>query len=189
MAGIDKYPIIFLDRDGTIIVDKVYLNNPDEVEFIDGVIDGLKKLYDNGYKLVIVTNQSGVSRGKVSLDNLEKIHEKIKSILNAHGVSLFKIFYCPHLPEDNCECRKPKIGMVKEIENIINKEKSFVIGDKDSDIGFGKNLGIKTILLLPNEKNNESGTTEKPDFVVSSFYSAVEIVLHEYEKCNDGKDL
>lgn len=177
-----KYPIIFLDRDGTIIVDKVYLNNPDEVEFIDGVIENLKKLYQAGFKLVIVTNQSGVARGKVELKNLYAIHKKILDILRHNGVELFKIYYCPHLPEDNCDCRKPKTGMVKEIENVIDKEKSFAVGDKDTDIGFGKNLGIKTILLTSGRQTVCDEIQYKPDFFATNFYEVTEIILRECRK-------
>ena len=170
MDNIDKLPIVFLDRDGTIIVDKVYLNNPEEVEFIDGVIEGLQKLYSHNFKLVIVTNQSGISRGFVQLENLNAIHQKIVNVLKIHGVELFKIYYCPHLPEDNCNCRKPKIGMVEEIKMLIDKNKSFVIGDKDLDVYFGKNLGIKTI-LISKDKNIKDA-----DYVVENFKQAVEII-------------
>ena len=170
-----KLPIVFLDRDGTIIVDKVYLNNPDEVEFIDGVIDGLKKLVKARYKLVIVTNQSGVSRGLVQVENLYAIHDRICKELRRFGVEIFKIYYCPHLPEDNCGCRKPKTGMIKEIESLIDKENSYVIGDKQTDIGFGKNLGIKTILISADEISKDLNYVA--DFVVKNFVEAVNIVL------------
>ncbi len=173
MATNDKFPIIFLDRDGTIIVDKVYLNNPKEVEFFDGVIDGLKKLVEKNFKLVIVTNQSGISRGLVSIENLNKIHQKILEILSSYGVNLYKIYFCPHLPEENCECRKPKIGMVKEIKHLIDKDKSFMIGDKEIDVEFGKNLGVKTI-LISNDRNIQS----KAEFVVKDFLEAVNVILN-----------
>lgn len=179
MARDVKHPMIFLDRDGTIIVDKIYLNNPEEVEFIDGVIDNLIKLYQAGFKLVIVTNQSGVARGKVDLENLHAIHNKISNILDSYGVKLFKIYYCPHLPEDNCDCRKPKTGMVKEIESMIDKDNSFVIGDKDTDIGFGKNLGVKTILLTYDKTTNFNDMIYTPDFIVTSFDEATKIILRE----------
>lgn len=172
-----KLPIIFLDRDGTIIVDKVYLNNPEEVEFINGVIDGLQKLVQRGFKLVIVTNQSGIARGIVQIENLHAIHKKIIDVLKPHGVEIFKIYYCPHLPEDNCNCRKPKTGMVEEIKALIDIKKSFVIGDKDTDVYFGKNLGIKTVLLT-RDKNNIPLET---DFVAENFNEAVEIVIKQTE--------
>lgn len=166
-----KFSIVFLDRDGTIIVDKVYLNDPDGVEFIDGVIDGLKRLYQYGYKLVIVTNQSGIAKGLVQEENLHKIHQKIKDVLIQSKVDIFKIYYCPHSPEENCDCRKPKTGMVKEIIDIIDKEKSFVVGDKESDIEFGKTLGIKSILLSEKQANT------KADFIAKNFNEAVEYIL------------
>ncbi len=171
MGTTHKLPIIFLDRDGTLIIDKVYLNDPNGVEFIEGVIDGLKKLNQCGYKLVIVTNQSGVARGLVQEENLHKIHQKIKDILIQNKVDIFKIYYCPHSPEENCNCRKPKIGMVEEIIDMMDTKKSFVVGDKESDIEFGKTLGIKSILL------SEKRVNTKADFIAKNFNEAVEYIL------------
>lgn len=171
MATANKLPIIFLDRDGTIIVDKVYLNNPEEVEFIEGVKYGLKELVSLGFKIVIVTNQSGVARGLVKIENLDIIHKRIKEELKSEGVEIFKIYYCPHLPQENCECRKPKLGMIKEIEHLIDKKRSFMIGDKETDVEFGKNLGIKTILIT-----EDKDVISKADYLVNSFKDAVRII-------------
>lgn len=178
MGRTNKLPIVFLDRDGTIIVDKIYLNNPQEVEFINGVIDGLKRIVLSGYKIVIVTNQSGIARGYVKEENLHAIHKKIIEVLKSNDIDVYRIYYCPHLPEDNCNCRKPKIGMVKEILHLVDKENSFMVGDKDTDIGFGKNLGIKTILI-----SNNPQITYAADYVVDSFEKAVKIILqHKIKK-------
>lgn len=171
MATANKLPIIFLDRDGTIIVDKVYLNNPEDVEFIEGVKYGLKELVSLGFKIVIVTNQSGVARGLVKIENLDLIHKRIKEELKSEGVEIFKIYYCPHLPQENCECRKPKLGMIKEIEHLIDKKRSFMIGDKETDVEFGKNLGIKTILIT-----EDKDIISKADYLVNSFKDAVRII-------------
>ncbi len=178
MDRVNKLPIVFLDRDGTIIVDKVYLNDPKEVEFIDGVIDGLKKLSENNFKLIIVSNQSGIARGLVQIENLNEIHKVITETLKKHNVEIFRIYYCPHLPQDNCECRKPKTGMVKEILDFIDKDKSFVIGDKESDVEFGLAVGIKTIIL----SNREIST--RAHFVARNFKEAVDFILSsiKYEK-------
>ncbi|MCX7957030.1 MAG: HAD family hydrolase [Endomicrobia bacterium] len=171
MAADYRFPVVFLDRDGTLIVDKVYLNDPDGIEFLEGVIGGLKKLYDLGFKLVIVTNQSGVARKLVDLKNLELIHKNIIDILSSSGVEILDILYCPHLPQDNCECRKPKIGMVKNIIDKIDKNRSFVVGDKESDVEFGKNLGIKAILI-----SNKDNINTRADFVVRNFKEVVDII-------------
>ncbi len=183
MGQYDKLPIIFLDRDGTIIVDKVYLNDPNEVEFIDGVIEGLKKLYLYGFKLVIVTNQSGISRGLVQLENLNLIHKKMVNVLKSFGIEIYRIYYCPHLPSDNCSCRKPKIGLVEELLDKIDVNNSFVIGDKDTDVLFGKNLGVKTVLI---QQNRELQLSCKPDFISADFISAVNWIL---KNCNLHKNL
>jgi len=181
MAGAVKLPLVFLDRDGTIIVDKVYLNDPEGVEFIEGAIEGLKRLYEEGFKLVIVTNQSGISRGLVDVENLRLIHEKITDVLKKEGVELLGIYYCPHLPEDNCNCRKPKTGLVEHLIPYMEKERSYVIGDRLSDMEFGKNLGVKTILL----KGVEPEAEQIADFVAPDFASAVEWILRQRQKDED----
>lgn len=182
-----KQPIIFLDRDGTIIVDKVYLNNPKEVIFYKDVIPSLKVLQKKGYKFVIVTNQSGISRGVVKKKNLYLIHKKIKNILLRNGIKLFKIYFCPHHPEMNCDCRKPKIGMVKKILHLVDKQKSFMIGDLPTDIEFGKNLGVKTIFIKRRRKINNSFKKQEADYVVKNFSSAKNKILKylsSFEKSN-----
>ncbi|MCX7910136.1 MAG: HAD family hydrolase [Endomicrobia bacterium] len=173
MERTNKLSVVFLDRDGTIIVDKVYLNDPDGVEFIEGVKEGLQKLNSLGFKFILVTNQSGIARGLVRLENLELIHKKIREELSLNGVDIFKIYYCPHLPEDNCNCRKPKVGMVeKDVLNLIDKKTSFMIGDKETDVEFGKSLGIKSILITKDKNINTQA-----DYVVSNFKDAVDIII------------
>lgn len=172
MATDDKFPIVFLDRDGTIIVDKIYLNDPDGVEFLEGAQQALKRVCDAGFKIVIVTNQSGVAKGLVQIENLNLIHQKIKDSLSSYGVEIFRIYFCPHPVDGNCNCRKPKTGMVKEIENLIDKEKSFMIGDKETDIEFGINLGIKTILLTDNLEQQT-----KANYKAKNLLEAVDIIL------------
>ncbi len=165
---------VFLDRDGTIIKNVPYLNNPDEIEFLTGVIEGLKILVNNGFSLFVVTNQSGVSRGFIKIQKLEEIHTKIKNILRENGIDIKEIVYCPHHPDDNCNCRKPKTGM---IDNILKKYKidlrnSYLIGDKDEDIILAKNTGIKSISV-----SNEIKTS--PDFKAKNFKEAVSWIIKD----------
>ncbi len=173
-------PIIFLDRDGTIIKDKIYLNNPKEIKFYKDIFMSMKKLQLSGYKFVIVTNQSGIARGYVSRKNVILIHKKIREILKSKGIKIFKIYFCPHHPEEKCGCRKPAIGMVKNIISLIDKKKSFMIGDLPTDIEFGKNLGIKTILIKRKKLKNFS---VKPDYIVKTFSSAAKKIISLEKKC------
>ncbi|MGV8168807.1 MAG: D-glycero-alpha-D-manno-heptose-1,7-bisphosphate 7-phosphatase [Candidatus Nanoarchaeia archaeon] len=166
-----KHPTVFLDQDGTIIKYIEWLNNPDEVEFRVNTEKGLSRLHDAGYKLVIITNQSGIAKGLVQEKNLKLIHEKIENDLKKHGIKFWKIFYCPHDPLEKCSCRKPKTGMIDSILKDVDFPKSCVIGDSEADIEFGKNLGIKTILISQEKKET------KADHVVKDLLEAAEIML------------
>ncbi len=159
---------VFLDRDGTIIKDIPYLNTPQKIEFLPYVFEGLKLFLSKGFNLFIVTNQSGVSRGFIKLKELERIHKKIKDILKKEGIKIKDIVYCPHLPEDNCNCRKPKTGLIEILlkKYKIDLKKSYLVGDKDEDILLAKNIGIKSVSV--SDKINV-----KPDFVAKNFKEAV----------------
>ncbi|MEO0230986.1 MAG: HAD family hydrolase [candidate division WOR-3 bacterium] len=159
---------IFLDRDGTIIKNVPYLNDPEKIEFLPYVIESLKILISNGFTLFIVTNQSGISRGLIKLKELEKIHKRIKNILKKKGIKIKDIVYCPHLPEENCNCRKPKTGLIEVLlkKYKIDLKKSYLIGDKDEDILLAKNIGIKSVSV--SDKINV-----KPDFIAKNFKEAV----------------
>ena len=138
-----------LDRDGTIIVDRNYLSNPDEVELIPGVGAALRRLSELGLGLVVLTNQSAVGRGFFDLDRLQLIHRRMEELLAAKGVRLAGIYVCPHLPEDGCRCRKPLSGLLETAESQLDfsAEESFVIGDKPCDIDLGRRAGATTFLV------------------------------------------
>ena len=141
-------PAIFFDRDGTLIYDKVYLNDPKQVEFIPGAIECLKTLSDLGFYLVIVTNQSGVARGLVQLENLEKIHARMQELLAPHNLKINGFFFSPHL-DDNEPSRKPNPGMLEEAMKKISilRAQSWMIGDRMTDVEAGRRAGVKTVLL------------------------------------------
>ncbi|MCB0394625.1 MAG: HAD family hydrolase, partial [Bdellovibrionales bacterium] len=131
--------VIFLDRDGTIIVDKVYLNDPDGIEYLPGVEEALKLLNSKGYEFVIVTNQSGVPRGIVSLENLDTIHRRIKSHFETHGIHFLSFHFAPYMTDSNHEMRKPNAGMLKEASEMhgISFSESWMIGDRMTDVEAG----------------------------------------------------
>ena len=104
--------LALLDRDGTIIVDKVHLRDPDGIEFAPGAIEGLQLLRDAGFALVLITNQSGIARGYFDLATLGRIHDRLQSMLAVNELRLEAIYFCPHGPDDGCDCRKPAPGMV-----------------------------------------------------------------------------
>ncbi|UAL07807.1 MAG: HAD-IIIA family hydrolase [Candidatus Methanogranum gryphiswaldense] len=140
---------VLVDRDGTIVMDVPYCADPDKIQLLPGSAKGIKQLNDAGYKVIVVTNQSGIGRGLVTHEDLAKVHERLCQLIEAEGGHLDGIYYCPHHPDDNCGCRKPAIGMGEKvfIEHPINPTASYMIGDFDRDVQFGMKLGLKTFLV------------------------------------------
>jgi len=158
----------FLDRDGVLNHDYGYISKHKDIVLIEGVKEALQIIVDNEFIPIIITNQSGISRGYFTHYDLFKINCKLNNLL---GNKLKNVFYCPHTPEDNCQCRKPNPYMIiKASEHYnIDLSKSWMIGDKDSDILCGKNAGVKTI-KIGNEINNA-------DYVFPNLLKAVEKIL------------
>ena len=158
MAKDADRPVVFLDRDGTIIKDKHYLSDPDAVELLPGAAQGLRRLRDLGAVLVVTSNQSGVGRGYFTEQDVERVTARLKKLLAAEGVEPAGFFHCPHAPEDECGCRKPATGLVEraceecglecDLEPGGESGRCFVIGDKDADVELGENIGAATILVL-----------------------------------------
>jgi D-glycero-D-manno-heptose 1,7-bisphosphate phosphatase len=142
--------LALVDRDGTIIVDRVYLSDPDGIEFAPGAIEGLRLLRDGGFALVLVTNQSGIARGLFDLATLERIHHRLKSMLAAEGLKLEAIYFCPHGPDDGCECRKPKPGMLKKAMRDwgFKPDAVVVIGDSQADMGAAEAAGVAGVRVV-----------------------------------------
>ncbi len=168
---------IFLDRDGTIIKDPGYLKRIEDIRVLPNIKKSLKIFKQLGYKIIVVTNQSGIARGYFSKDFVDKTHK----IINARVGNLIDAFYfCPHLPEDDCACRKPKTGLINQAiaDFHIKKEGSFVIGDKESDCMLGLNAGIESILVLSGEGKKYKSNT-KASYVFKNLY---EVALWLYQK-------
>jgi D-glycero-D-manno-heptose 1,7-bisphosphate phosphatase len=136
--------VALIDRDGTIIVDKVHLRDPDGIEFAPGAIEGLRLLRDAGFALVLITNQSGIARGYFDAARLEQIHGRLQSMLAAEGLRLEAIYVCPHGPHDGCDCRKPAPGMVKSAMRDLGfgPDEAVLIGDSDADMGAAAAAGV-----------------------------------------------
>jgi D-glycero-D-manno-heptose 1,7-bisphosphate phosphatase len=136
--------VALIDRDGTIIVDKVYLRDPDGIEFAPGAIEGLRLLRDAGFALVLITNQSGIARGYFDAARLEQIHGRLQSMLAAEGLRLDAIYVCPHGPDEKCACRKPAPGMVTSAMRDLGfgPDEAVLIGDSDADMGAAAAAGV-----------------------------------------------
>lgn len=180
-----KKKVVFLDRDGTINEDVPYLADEKKFKFLPGVVKGLRILKDKGFLVFVISNQSGVGRGYIPLENLKKIHKTMEEEMKANDVTVDGVFYCPHLPEDKCDCRKPETKLFRRaIEGIDTDIKnSYVIGDKISDMEAGKSLGCKTILVLTGEgedsrKKVEAGLV-KLDLIADNFMEAVNWIVNK----------
>lgn len=142
--------LIILDRDGVINHDSDnYIKSVDEWQPIKGSIPAIAKLYQHGYKIVIITNQSGIARSFYNIDTLYSMHDKFRRLLKKNGGKVDAIFFCPHGPTDNCDCRKPKIGLYKKIESLfpVNFENIFSVGDSYRDLEAAMAMGSKPILV------------------------------------------
>lgn len=159
MNSLPQIKNILLDRDGTIIYEKYYLHNPEDVEFLPHVISTLKQMTDKQLKLFLITNQSGIGRGYFSLKDYYLVESKIDEFFAKHQIKFQEYLFCPHSPNDNCNCRKPKIGLWKKIKDKYNLDtnKTIMIGDKICDIKFGYNAKLSlNILLLTGHGKKEA---------------------------------
>lgn len=156
----NKQKAVFLDRDGTINKYVGFLRNINDFELINGVSEAIKRINASGYLAIVITNQPVIARGEVTYEELNEIHNKMETLLGNHGAYLDSIYYCPHHPDSgfdgeikelkiDCDCRKPKPGLLlKAAEELnIDLSKSWMIGDSKNDIMAGKNAGCKTALI------------------------------------------
>jgi len=143
------HPAIFLDRDGTIIKDNGYLKNLFEIDFYPYTFKALQNLQEY-FLLFIITNQSGVSKGLISENEVKEVNRQIVRALRTRGITIFDVFYCPHKSEENCECKKPKPYFIHHAAQLYNLDltRSFMVGDHPSDIQCGINAGVTPIYLL-----------------------------------------
>ncbi|MBU5675081.1 HAD family hydrolase [Alkaliphilus sp. MSJ-5] len=151
---------VFLDRDGVInqkANEHDYIKTWNEFKLIPEIVDVMKHVQSKGYKIIIVTNQRGIARGIMTINDLNKIHENLRQLLHIHNIYITGIFYCSHDIHENCGCRKPKVGMFLKAKKLynINFEQSFLIGDSLTDIMAANTLKIKSILYAKNAINKK----------------------------------
>ena len=170
---------VILDRDGTILVERDYLSNPDEVALLPNAVRGLRRLAELGYRLVVVTNQSGIGRGLFDVPQLAAVNARMEELLRIEGVRIAGIWYCPHRPDDYCACRKPGAELVEKASKMLgfDPRRSIVIGDKASDIELGRRIGATTILVHTGYgARTEAGGTVEPDRVADDLLEAAQMV-------------
>lgn len=179
--------VIFLDRDGVINEypgDRNYITNHKEFKFIAGSIQGIKKLKDKGFKLFVISNQAGISKGLYSEKDLNQITKKMVDGLKKHKVQIDGILYCRHQEEDNCACRKPNTGLMHEAVKDLGKTVtvSFFIGDSFRDMNAAKKFGAKPVLVLSGKEkiSNRDNWDFEPDYIFDNLLIASYYICSHY---------
>jgi rfaE bifunctional protein nucleotidyltransferase chain/domain len=174
-------PAIFLDRDGTINREVGYLWDPDKFEFLPNALEGMKRMIDMGYRLVVVTNQGGIDLGYFSRDDFYKVTGRMLRGMHDAGVLIDKVLFCPHNIAEPCDCRKPATGMISRAERDLNIDMnhSYFIGDRKSDIEAGDNAGLKTMLVANPDNPDWKAWETQPDHIIRDLIEAADIILKE----------
>jgi len=171
---------VFIDRDGTINREVEYLSKLEDFEFLPNSLEAIKKLSQSEYKIIVVTNQSAVARGLLGEKELERIHRHMVRQASVNGGRIDAVYYCPHHPDDNCQCRKPRCQLLKKAaaDLGLNLKESYVVGDSTQDIQTGKNAGCKTILVKTGYGGKDGRFKAKPDYVAEDLLDAAKKILH-----------
>lgn len=161
---------IFLDRDGTINVDKHYLCKPEQLEFLDGAVEALKLLKEKGYLLLVISNQSGVGRGYFGIEDVNLVNNHLNEMLIPFGVQLDAFYVCPHIEADHCNCRKPKTGMYEQAVKDFDLDltECFMVGDKVSDILAASKLGTGYGLVLSGHDIDDEARLKYADHLYAN---------------------
>ena len=189
----NKQRAIFLDRDGTMNVSKGFISKADDLELIPGTIDAIKAINKSGALAIVITNQPVIARGECSFEELHNIHNKLKTLLGEKGAFVDDIFYCPHHPDKgfegevpelkfDCECRKPKTGMIDEAlkKYNIDLSKSYMVGDSTMDLETARNAGIKSVLVDTGFAGNDGKYDRSCDIEADNLFDAVEKIIKDF---------
>ena len=179
--------IIFLDRDGVINVDREYVHKIEDFEFEKNVIPGLKLLSQNGFEFIIITNQSGIARGYYTEDDFWKFNNHVASELKKNKIEILKTYFSPFHPEGigkykkNSRCRKPEPGMLEQAERdfLIDKSKSWVVGDKWADVKCGKIFGLKSILVKTGKAGEDKKHKTEVDHIAEDLLDAAKFIIQK----------
>ena len=189
----NKQRAIFLDRDGTMNVSKGFISKADDLELIPGTIDAVKAINKSGALAIVITNQPVIARGECSFEELHNIHNKLKTLLGEKGAFVDDIFYCPHHPDKgfegevselkfDCECRKPKTGMIDEAVKKYNIDlsKSYMVGDSTMDLETARNAGIKSVLVNTGFAGNDGKYDRSCDIEADNLFDAAEKIIKDF---------
>lgn len=174
---------VFFDRDGTLILDRVYLNDPNDIVYLPRVMEGLRLLRDQGFEFLIVTNQSGVASGKVQLENLHEIHRRIRDELSRNGIDILNFYFAPFSVSSHHPMRKPNPGMlelgIQEFD--VDRTRSWMVGDRMTDVEAGHRAGLKSVFLYGTEKPEFQQMIKagerKPEIIAENFYDLCTAII------------
>ncbi|HPX05640.1 MAG TPA: HAD family hydrolase [Tenuifilaceae bacterium] len=173
-----KSAAIFLDRDGTLVEDVGFISNPSQVMFFPFTVEALKMLQPH-FRLFIVTNQSGIAKGNVTVDEVERVNAFIEEHLRNQGVTIEQTYYCPHNAEDGCSCKKPSPYFINKAVSLfdIDLSQSFMVGDHPSDVEFGRNAGVKSVYLLSGHGQKHREELKGDETVLGNILDASHFIL------------
>ena len=162
-----RHPVVFIDRDGVLIREVNYLKRPEQVRLIKGSAEAVKALRKAGFKVVVITNQSGVGRGYFTLADLKRSHARLAADLKGKGTRLDGLYFCPHAPDEGCPCRKPKTKLVKDAAKKLglNLKRGYFVGDTSTDMATAKAAGL-TGILVRTGKGGRDGKHRMPKTAV-----------------------
>lgn len=159
---------VLLDRDGTVIHDAHYLSDPAGVSLLPGAASGMRRMLAAGWRIVIVTNQSGIGRGYYTDTDYEAVNQRFLQLLREEGVQVDGVYHCPHAPDVDCACRKPLTGMAQQAaaELGFSLPECVVAGDKPADVNLGRNIGAKSVLVRTGKgRKHEAAGDCQPDCI------------------------
>ena len=174
-------PAVFVDRDGTLIVEKHYLSDPAEVELIAGAGEALRRLAEAGYALVVITNQSGIARGRFTAADYERVQQRVRELLAAQGVRLDGVYYCPHHPDFTgpCDCRKPGLELYQRAARDLglDLERSICVGDRIADVEPARRFRGRAVLVRTGYGAGEAARGWPQLEIVADMRAAADLIL------------
>lgn len=176
--------VLVVDRDGTLIVERHYLRDPRGVRLLPGVVEGLRRFSRAGWRIAVVTNQSGVGRGLFDLDDVAAVHRRMGDLLRSRGAHVDGVWICPHHPRAGCPCRKPRTLLLERAAQAFwtQPRHCLVVGDKDCDIELGRRAGARTALVRTGYgAHTEFRGASRPDLVVDDLAELAGKVLDGVE--------
>lgn len=174
-------PLLFLDRDGTIIEDRHFLGDPAGVALCRNAAAGLRRL-QTAFRLVVVSNQSGIARGLLTIAQVDAVNERLRAVLRAGGIELAAIYFCPHGPDSPCDCRKPRVGMPQRALRELGGDLrgAAVVGDRPADLQLARNLGVPALFVQTGPgKETEQALALRPELVAADLEVVADFLLGE----------